>query len=540
MERGVNMRHVKMLDCTLRDGAYLVDKAFGENVIIGIIESLVSANIDIVEIGFLQDNGGGNGRTVYKNSKEAEKYIPKKKGNTMFAVLADYSRYTMDNLDDYNGKSFDAVRVCFFKQEREQMLDSCRKVKKKGYKLFVQPVDILGYSDRELLDLLEKVNEVEPFCFSIVDTFGSMYVDDLLRVYNLIHHNLVSSCKIGFHSHNNMQLSSALSQEIIRVSYGQREIVVDTTISGMGRGAGNTPTELVAQYLITKLGYNYDMDVILDIIDQYMVNIRTRCSWGYSTSYFIAGSYGAHVNNISFLKEKNSISSKDIRYILNRIGSDERKRYNYELLETTYTDYLKSDIDDTKDFDNLQKVMKKRNIVIIAPGLTAGNTAVIKEYIQEKAAIVICINFIPNNVDCDYLYLNNVRRYQVVKRTEKFNKIRKIYTSNILSEDAGNYVIKFSRLIKCGWEHMDNSSIMLLRLLDSMDVETVGIAGLDGYSKTNKNYVSEDMELCHEMEYQRVNDEIQEMLIDFMKTREHQFKVACITESRFQKIFEKQ
>lgn len=534
------MRHVKMLDCTLRDGAYLVDKTFGENVIIGIIEGLVSANIDIVEIGFLQDKGGGNGKTVYKNSKEAEKYIPKKRGNTIFAVLADYSRYTMDNLDDYNGKSFDAVRVCFFKQEREQMLDSCRKVKKKGYKLFVQPVDILGYSDRELLDLLEKVNEVEPFCFSIVDTFGSMYVDDLLRVYNLIHHNLVSSCKIGFHSHNNMQLSSALSQEIIRVSYGQREIVVDTTISGMGRGAGNTPTELVAQYLITKLGYNYDMDVILDIIDQYMVNIRTRCSWGYSTSYFIAGSYGAHVNNISFLKEKNSISSKDIRYILNRIGSDERKRYNYELLETTYTDYLKSDIDDTKDFDNLQKVMKKRNIVIIAPGLTAGNTAVIKEYIQEKAAIVICINFIPNNVDCDYLYLNNVRRYQVVKRTEKFNKIRKIYTSNILSEDAGNYVIKFSRLIKCGWEHMDNSSIMLLRLLDSMDVETVGIAGLDGYSKTNKNYVSEDMELCHEMEYQRVNDEIQEMLIDFMKTREHQFKVACITESRFQKIFEKQ
>ncbi len=534
------MRHVKLLDCTLRDGAYLLDKTFGELTIKGIIEGLVSANLDIVEIGFLQDEGKGIGKTVFTNSTDAEKYIPQKRGGTIFSVLADYSRYTMDDLDMYTGRSFDAVRVCFFKQEKEQMQEACRKVKERGYLLFVQPVDILGYSDRELLDLIDQVNELEPYCFAIVDTFGSMYMDDLLRVYHIIHHNLEKNCKIGFHSHNNMQLSSALSQKIIEVSYGQRETVVDVTISGMGRGAGNTPTELVAQYLVDKRGYNYGIDAILDLIDQYMTNIRTRCSWGYSTPYFIAGSYGAHVNNIAFLKQKRSIASKDIRYILNKIGSEQRKRYNYKLLEETYVDYLKSDIDDTSDLSRLKQAMEGRVVTILVPGPTVGNSDIIQTYIRDKDAIVISINFIPEHLKCDYLYLNNIWRYQVLQKTEKFAHICKIYTSNIQNQAEGDYVVRFSRLIKCGWEHMDNSTIMLLRLLDQLHVKEVGIAGLDGYDSENRNYILEDMEQSCEMGYQQMNDEIEEMLHDFIETRENPFMIRCITKSRFEKVFASQ
>ena len=61
-----------------------------------------------------------------------------------------------------------------------------------------------------------------------------------------------SSIRIGFHSHNNMQLSNALSQEFVRITQGKREVVVDATLSGMGRGAGNTPTELIVQYMVDK------------------------------------------------------------------------------------------------------------------------------------------------------------------------------------------------------------------------------------------------------------------------------------------------
>lgn len=532
------MRHVKLLDCTLRDGAYLVDKTFGDSIITGMIDGLSTANIDIIEIGFLQDEGVGTGKTVYKNSVDAKRVLLEKRKDCIYTVLADYSRYSIDNLDEYTGNSFDAVRACFFKKERHAALDFFRQIKKKGYKLFIQPVDILGYSDKELLDLLESINEIEPYCFSIVDTFGSMYIDDLTRIYSLIHHNLVNSCKIGFHSHNNMQMSNALSQEFIRMSYGQREVVVDATISGMGRGAGNTPTELVAQYLITKLGYNYDMDVILDVIDQYMPNIRKKCTWGYSTPYFIAGSYGAHVNNISFLKQKNSIASKDIRFILNKIGIEQRKRYNYDFLEQTYTEYLKSDIDDETVIEELRKKLSGKNIVMIAPGASAGNTAIIEDYINTKDAVVISINFIPKNIKTDYLYLNNVKRYKVLKKEKEFKNINKIFTSNIVDKDNEHYVINFSRLIKCGWEHMDNSSIMLLRLLDILDVKSIGIAGLDGYDKDVQNYVSEDMVQDQNADNQRINEEIREMLSDFIENRKHKFLIECITNSRFKNTIE--
>ena len=202
------MNHAMLLDCTLRDGAYLIDKKFGDTTIHGIVKGLQKTGIDIIEIGFLQDDEFGEGKTVFKNSVDAEKFVPQDKQNCKFAVLADYCRYSIENLDDYTGKSFDAVRACFFKKERYDVLEFCKQVKAKGYKLFVQPVDILGYTDTEIIEFVNLVNAIEPYCFSIVDTFGSMYVDDLQRVYSLIDHNLVSTSKIGFHSHNNMQMST--------------------------------------------------------------------------------------------------------------------------------------------------------------------------------------------------------------------------------------------------------------------------------------------------------------------------------------------
>ena len=223
------MRRVELLDCTLRDGAYLLQKKFGNTNIKGIISGLIDAKINIIEIGFLQNEGNEDGSTVYKNSREASKLILGDKKESIISVLADYSRYDISNLDDYDGKSVDLIRECFFKHEYHEAIQACKIIKEKGYKVFVQPVDILGYSDKELLELLDEINQLEPDGMSIVDTFGSMYQEDLHRVFEIINHNLLESCKIGFHSHNNMQLSNALSQEFVRISSGKRKIVIDGT-----------------------------------------------------------------------------------------------------------------------------------------------------------------------------------------------------------------------------------------------------------------------------------------------------------------------
>lgn len=464
----------------------------------------------------------------------------------MFTVLADYSRYSVSNLDQYTGKSFDAVRACFFKKERKDVIEFCKTIKKKGYKVFVQPVDILGYTDKEIINLIEDINEVEPYCFSIVDTFGSMYVEDLQRVFSLIDHNLVASSRIGFHSHNNMQMSNALSQEFLRMSYGLRKVVVDTTISGMGRGAGNTPTELVAEYMVKKLGYSYDIDALLDIIDNYMDNIKTKCSWGYSTSFFIAGCYSAHVNNIDYLTKKSSIRSKDIRYILNKIGAVPRKRYHYDLLEQTYIDYLNSEVDDEDTVKSLKSVFSGKDVVIIAPGKSFEDEKErIESYIDKLSSpLVVSINFIPEGLNVDYVYFGNVRRYSYWKQNEKFNETKKIVVSNITQEVSnGDYLVSFNRLNKCGWEYMENSTIMLIRLLDQLNVASVGIAGMDGYSTSNlsqDNYANDKLELSNVKENpEQLNKDISSMLEDFLYTRESDMKINFITKSKFSYVLEK-
>lgn len=533
------MNHAKLLDCTLRDGAYLIDKKFGDASINGIINGLLNTGIDLIEIGFLQNEGFGEGKTVFKNSKDAEKYVPENKNGTLFTVLADYSRYSVENLDEYTGKSFDAVRACFFKKERYDVIDFCKEIKRKGYKIFIQPVDILGYSDIELIEFIEMINTLEPYCLSIVDTFGSMYVEDLRRVYEIINHNLIPNCKIGFHSHNNMQMSSALSQEFLRMTFGKRNVVVDATISGMGRGAGNTPTELIVQYMVSKLGYNYDIDALLDVIDEYMDNIRSRCSWGYSTNYFIAGAYGAHVNNIAYLSKKNSIRYKDIRYILNKVGAIPRKRYDYDLLEKTYVDYLNSEIDDSKALEYLKNIFQNRNVVMIAPGRTAKTCCNdIKRYIEENNALVISVNFMYDSVKTNYMYFSNVKRYQYWSNVPETKSINKILTSNVtLNPRENEYVVSFTKLVKCGWEHMDNSAILLLRLLDGLNVKSIAIAGFDGFEynlKNTDNYVSPEMELANINDASKLlNKEISEMLKDFMETKTGDENVIFITPSRF-------
>lgn len=532
------IKHVKMLDCTLRDGAYLIDKEFGDNTIHGMIEGLVKAKMDFIEVGFFQNDGFGEGKTVYRNSADAKRFIPENKNGCQFTVLADYSRFSVENLDECTPDSIDAVRECFFKHERYDAIEACKVIKGKGYKLFVQPVDILGYTDQEILEFLQLVNEVEPYCISIVDTFGSMYQEDLHRIFELINHNLAPTCKMGFHSHNNMQLSSALSQEFIRMSIGKREVVIDGTINGMGRGAGNTPTELVAQYLVSRFNYSYDIDAILDVIDDYMDNIRTRCSWGYTTPYFVAGCYSAHVNNISYLLKKNSIHSKDIRYIMNKIGAKSRKRYDYDLLERTYLELLQSNIDDTEALLKLKTEISNRPVLVLVPGSSVTKQQeLLFEYINRKNPIVISVNFFHDNIKSDYLYLSNIKRYNNIKNNVRYKSCKKILPSNMegIYDEGRDIIVSFTSLIKCGWEHLDNSTMMLLRLLDRIGVSEIAIAGFDGYIAGQLNYANKELDLQTPKDTpMNLNAEIQEMLDDYISTRKHkEAPIVFVTESRF-------
>ena len=530
---------IQLLDCTLRDGGYLVDTMFGETFVKGFTRSMTDAGLNVVEVGFLKDETHRTGSTIYNNAAQIRPYLPRqRREGVSYVCLSDYSRYHISNLEPYDGTSIDGVRACFFKKERKDVLDFCREIKRKGYKLYVQPVDILGYSDEELLDLIADVNEIGPYAFSTVDTFGSMYPEDLPRVFRLINEHLAPGVRMGFHSHNNLQMSFALSQEFARLADGVRDITIDATLCGMGRGAGNTNTELVASYLNSHWGAHYDLDVLLDAVDNYMGSMRSRCTWGYSVPYFLAGIYSAHVHNITYLSDKPSVRAKDMRFVLEQLPSDVRKRYDYDLVDKLYASRLASTGDDSTSRNVFAKRVEGRSVLLVMPGPTSRTCAdKVAAWKQAHNALTITVNQLPAEGEPlpDLCFFSNPKRYDYWKHDPRFAQVDKVLTSNLCeSEGEGQWVVNIAPLLRPGFKYADNAALLLLTLLDGCRPAAVGLAGLDGYDVDKKNFTTQDMERRFEAQQAaEINQGIAGALADLAARRKGVLPVF-VTPSRFE------
>ncbi len=530
---------IQLLDCTLRDGGYLVDTMFGETFVKGFTRSMTDAGLNVVEVGFLKDEPHRTGSTIYNNAAQIRPYLPRqRREGVSYVCLSDYSRYHISNLEPYDGTSIDGVRACFFKKERKDVLDFCREIKRKGYKLYVQPVDILGYSDEELLDLIADVNEIGPYAFSTVDTFGSMYPEDLPRVFRLINEHLAPGVRMGFHSHNNLQMSFALSQEFARLADGVRDITIDATLCGMGRGAGNTNTELVASYLNSHWGAHYDLDVLLDAVDNYMGSMRSRCTWGYSVPYFLAGIYSAHVHNITYLSDKPSVRAKDMRFVLEQLPPDVRKRYDYDLVDKLYASRLASTGDDSTSRNVFAKRVEGRSVLLVMPGPTSRTCAdKVAAWKQAHNALTITVNQLPAEGEPlpDLCFFSNPKRYDYWKHDPRFAQVDKVLTSNLCeSEGEGQWVVNIAPLLRPGFKYADNAALLLLTLLDGCRPAAVGLAGLDGYDVDKKNFTTQDMERRFEAQQAaEINQGIAGALADLAARRKGVLPVF-VTPSRFE------
>jgi 4-hydroxy 2-oxovalerate aldolase len=102
-------------------------------------------------------------------------------------------------------------------------------------------------------------------------------------MFYIIDHNLNKDIALGFHSHNNLQLSFSNAQELILLN-STRNIILDASVFGMGRGAGNLCTELLIQYINENIIRKYDLMPVLEIIDKYIQHLYTKHSWGYSVN----------------------------------------------------------------------------------------------------------------------------------------------------------------------------------------------------------------------------------------------------------------
>lgn len=241
--------NIKLLDCTLRDGGYINDWDWGYDVARGIVQYLVQSGTDVIEVGFLRDVEGYNPNiTVCRRIEELNKLLPEKCDTCMFSAMAMRSNYHIENLSEYTGAGIELIRVTAHEYDINEGLEFARQVKEKGYKVSVNPINIMGYSDGQILNIVEQINEICPYQFSVVDTFGSMKQSDLERIVNLIDHNLSENIRLGLHLHENMSLGCLLAQKFSAMQLNH-DVTIDGSLMGMGRNPGNLPIELIADYL---------------------------------------------------------------------------------------------------------------------------------------------------------------------------------------------------------------------------------------------------------------------------------------------------
>lgn len=534
------MSRIKLLDCTLRDGAYITKSEFGVPAIKGIIKKMQDAHADIIECGWLKDSEHKEGTTYFHVPSDLEPYLVDRQSDVTYVVMIDWDRYDTDNLPEYDGKSIDAIRVVFpHGKHREGIAVGC-KIREKGYKVYFQAANTMAYSNEDLHDLAQAVNEFKPEAISVVDTFGAMYPEDLERMVSILDAYIDKDISIGFHSHNNQQLSFALTMHFANITdKSGREIVVDSSLCGMGRGAGNATTELVASYLNRKEHGNYDMNAVLDAIDIYMTEFKEKYSWGYSTSYFLAGLYQTHVNNVAYLRENHRTSARDMRNIFASLGTEERRHYDYDLLEQKFLENQGRKIDDSETLAYLKERFAGRNVLLLAPGRSIiDEENSIKQFINEKNALVIGVNAFCDKYKYDHLFFTNNARYAYA--TEVFGKeiqeTDKLLLSNIKTEPEGNeHIINFNSVIKRGWEHFDNAMILCLRLISRLKQSEVFIAGFDGFKTAyNESYADASLPTLNPGgKWDELNLEIKDMFKDFKESVADKMKISFVTESFF-------
>ncbi len=323
------MGELKLLDCTLRDGGYINDWNFGHANLSGIFSRLAAAGVDVIEAGFLDERRAfDRGRSIMPDAGCMQSiYGGTGRGQSMVVGMIDFGTCSLDRIAPCGQSFLDGIRVIFKKPNRRQALRFCDGLKQLGYKVFIQLVSITDYEDAELLEVAGLANQIEPYAVSMVDTYGLLHQEQLLHIFRLLHQSLLPGIAIGFHGHNNFQMAYANGIAVL-AQHVPRMLLVDGSICGMGKGAGNAPTELLAMHLNRVYAKDYRIGELLEAADAHVMQFGQLSAWGYGMPSFLAAYHQCHPGYVSMLLEEQRLPVRAASGLLGLV--EQRRRLAFD------------------------------------------------------------------------------------------------------------------------------------------------------------------------------------------------------------------
>jgi 4-hydroxy 2-oxovalerate aldolase len=275
---------MKILDCTIRDGGYYTNWDFDQDIVKTYLESFNHLPVEYLEVGY--------------RSEAMEDYL----GEYFYCPVETLQRLKSISqkklviiLNEKDVRAADAesllspitglvtmVRMAIDPKNFKRALSLAAEVKRLGFEVAFNVMYMSTWADeKEFLDLIPQVDKVADY-FYMVDSFGGVYPQDVKDTIALVRSK--TNVKLGFHGHNNLEM--ALANTLTAIDEGID--IVDATVTGMGRGAGNLKTELLLTVLNAKGLLDFPYNELSKTVDDF-TKLQQHYEWGANLPYMVSG-----------------------------------------------------------------------------------------------------------------------------------------------------------------------------------------------------------------------------------------------------------
>lgn len=294
----------RVLDATMRDGGLVNNFMFEDSFVKALYKANIAAGVDYMEVGYRASkrlfNPSDFGKWKFSEDEEIVKVLePDAESKLKLSVMADTGRTDKSDIQEKASSPIDTIRVACYLNQVASAIELIEDIKKKGYEVTCNIMAISTNQESDLKVGLEMLGKSSVDIIYIVDSFGSIYPEEMARIVNIYQEVAVKyGKKLGVHAHNNQQLAFANTVEAV----GDGVDYLDATYGGMGRGAGNASMENLIGFMKNP---KYSIYPVLYFVENYIIPLKKKgVVWGYDLQYLITGLLNQHPRTaIAFTKE---------------------------------------------------------------------------------------------------------------------------------------------------------------------------------------------------------------------------------------------
>ncbi len=311
---------IKVVDCTLRDGGLVNNFAFSDEFVKDLYRTNIKAGVDYMEFGYKASkeifSKENYGKWKFCDEEDIRAVVGNNDFDLKIAVMTDVGR--TDYKNDILKKSdsvIDLVRTATYIHQIPTAIEMIQDAHDKGYETTVNIMAISKVREDELEKGLEILAESDVDVIYLVDSFGAFYPEQVRRLTDM-YMNIAEKHgkRIGIHAHNNQQLAFANTIEALTNGAS----LLDATVSGMGRGAGNCYMESLLAFLRNP---RYNLVPVMDFVQKYIKEEKEKGNiWGYDIPYLLTGVLNCHPSSaIRFTGEKREDYSRFYQELLDHM-----------------------------------------------------------------------------------------------------------------------------------------------------------------------------------------------------------------------------